>query len=96
MNYGEMFGEIVDDRIQKMASLIAGELDRTTKLTPNVLIQEFGRGSHGVVKSIKLYIIIQKILLVISLNNRQWFGLNRPRNCGLTVSRFGSVQVWVF
>ena len=49
MNYCVMFGEILDDRIQKMASLIADELDRTTKTTPNVLIQEFGQGSCSVV-----------------------------------------------
>ena len=49
MNYGEMFGEIVDDRIQKMASLITDELDRTTKTASNVLIQEFSCGSPGVV-----------------------------------------------
>ena len=49
MNYGVMFGEIVDDYIQKMASLIGDELNRTTKTAPNVLIQEFGHGSRDVV-----------------------------------------------
>ena len=39
-------GEFADEVIQKMPALVADELYQTSKMTPYVFVNEFGRG-HG-------------------------------------------------